>query len=158
MVSPTNTILMTIAACDLLMIICPAPWFIHAFTFNKWVSLFFVIYIYVVGLHPPIIHLKVPKKGLFVSWICVCLYWQFSINSWDESLAFLIIILSSATWTWTGAAPRVSCLRWWGRRRRRCFITRASGWPWCWRPSGTSTSARLPGQSGGMRVTGIIRG
>ena len=35
MVSPTNTILMAIAACDLLMVICPAPWFVYAYTLNK---------------------------------------------------------------------------------------------------------------------------
>ena len=35
MLSPTNTVLMAIAACDLLMVICPAPWFVYAYTFNK---------------------------------------------------------------------------------------------------------------------------
>ena len=38
MLSPTNTILMAIAACDLLMVLCPAPWFVYAYTLNKWVT------------------------------------------------------------------------------------------------------------------------
>ena len=38
MLSPTNTILMAIAACDLLMVLCPAPWFVYAYTLDKWVT------------------------------------------------------------------------------------------------------------------------
>ena len=38
MLSPTNTILTAIAVCDLLMVLCPAPWFVYAYTFNKWVT------------------------------------------------------------------------------------------------------------------------
>ena len=35
MASPTNTVLLAMAVCDLCTIIFPAPWFIYTYTLNK---------------------------------------------------------------------------------------------------------------------------
>ena len=45
MASPTNTILLAMASCDLLTILLPGPWFIYTYTLDKLDYILYKVFI-----------------------------------------------------------------------------------------------------------------